>query len=288
MRLGGHLFYVDSIEELEPLCEKLDCYGLSTIPAISRLDERSDDECARFAEAAARLDIVIGETGVWDNLMTADKELQSARIEEVRRNLKKAEAVGCRCLVTLVGTRDPSDHSLAPHPYMYTDECKAEFRDVVLRILDGIDLEKTGFGIEPWHNTFFYQPEEIREFVDSVGHPRFGLHLDQMNMVNQESFFSTGPLMERTFELLSDRVFSVHLKDIRCDPSHMFLKWDEVFIGDGVMDYDTYLKKLATLPEDTPCFCEHIELESEYALNFSRLHYYAEKAGVAFRRRRAV
>jgi hypothetical protein len=41
----------------------------------------------------------------------------------------------------------------------------------------------------------------------------------------------------------------------------MFLKWDEVRIGEGVMDYDTYLRRVATLPADTPCFCEHLSCE---------------------------
>ncbi len=104
-------------------------------------------------------------------------------------------------------------------------------------------------------------------------------------MVNQNYFNRTGELINKTFDLLSDKVLSVHLKDIRCDFDHMFLKWDEVFIGDGVMDYETYLKRLSGLPEDTPCFCEHLELETEYALNFSRLHYIAEKVGVSFKRR---
>ena len=65
----------------------------------------------------------------------------------------------------------------------------------------------------------------------------------------------------------------------------MFLKWDEVLIGEGVIDYATYLRRVAELPEDTPCFCEHIELETEHALNFARLHYRANKAGVRFKRR---
>ena len=70
-----------------------------------------------------------------------------------------------------------------------------------------------------------------------------------------------------------------------CDHDHMFYKLDEVNIGDGVMDYDTFLKRIAELPEDTPCYCEHMDLEAEYALNFSRLHYLADKAGVSFKRR---
>ena len=284
MRLGG-LFAAQDFLELEPLCEKLDAYGLSAISAPRQLAEWSIEKCAKFGEDARDLNLVVGEVGMWNNLMTESKDVQSQRIEIVRTLLNKADAMGCRAVVTLVGTKDLSDQSLAPHPYMYTEACKAEFYEIVHRILDGLELKTTRYIIEPWHNTFFYQPEVIREFIDRVGHPRFGLHLDQMNMVNQDYFYNTTELINKTFDLLSDKVVSVHLKDIRCDPRHMFLKWDEVYIGDGVMDYETYLKRLAELPVDTPCFCEHLPEERDYALNFARLHHRAAKASVRFLRR---
>ena len=284
MRLGGY-FRAESIEALEPLCEKLDVYGLSAIPAPARLADMPEDECTTFGQRARELGLVVGEAGMWENLMTDDAEVQNLRIERVRRLLRKAEATGCHCVVTLVGSKDPSDRALAPHAYMYTEACKSEFREVVLRILDGLELKAARYVIEPWHSSFFYQPTEIRAFIDSVGHPAFGLHLDQMNMVSQRTYYRTTELIHETLDLLADKVASVHLKDVRCDPGHMFLKWDEVHIGDGVMDYHTYLTRLAELPPDTPCFCEHLPAEADYALNFSRLHHLASKAGVQFLRR---
>ncbi len=280
MRLGGY-FGAGSIEELDALCDKLDAHGLSAIGAPG-MDDWTDDQCAAFGEKARSLGLVVGEGGVWVNLMTIDCDARAERIEMVRKALVKAEAAGCHCVVTLVGTRDPSDHSLAMHAYMKTAEAKAEFREVVLKILDGLDLKTTRYVIEPWHNTFFYQPEDIAEFFDAVDHPSFGLHLDQMNMVSQENFFNTTALINKTFDLLADKVASVHLKDIAEDFTHMFLKWDEVYIGDGVMDYDTYLKRLAQLPPDTPCYCEHMAEQRDYALCFARLHHLAGKAGVKF------
>ena len=280
MRLGG-FFGANSIEELGPLCDRLDIHGLSAISAPWG-NEWTNDQCAAFGEAARSKGMVVGESGVWVNLMTADCDARAERIGMVRDALVKAEAMGCHCVVTLVGTRDPADHSLAMHAYMKTAEAKAEFREVVLKILDGLDLKTTRYVIEPWHNTFFYKPEDIREFIDAVDHPAFGLHLDQMNMVSQADFFNTTELINKTFDLLADKVASVHLKDIREDFTHMFLKWDEVYIGDGVMDYDTYLTRLAQLPADTPCYCEHMAEERDYALCFARLHHLAGKAGVKF------
>jgi hypothetical protein len=69
----------------------------------------------------------------------------------------------------------------------------------------------------------------------------------------------------------------------------MFLKWDEVRIGEGVMDYNTYLKRLAKLPVDTPCFCEHFSsCEADYIASFVTLHKLAAKTGVGFFRRPAA
>ncbi len=282
MRLGASLFKAENIKELDELTETLDRYGLSAIPAPGGLESMSDDDCSAFGERAAQLDAVIGEAGMWQNMMTTDEELQLQRIGIVRRMLQKADRMGCLSVVTTVGTADPSDNHLAPHADNYTSDFKSRFREAVLRILDGLDLKTTRYIIEPWHNNFFYQPEEIREFIESVDHPSLGLHLDQMNMVDQRSFFNTTDLIDRTFDLLAVWIVSVHLKDVRCDYPHMFLKWDEVYIGDGVMDYDTYLKELSDLPADTPCYCEHLAEERDYALNIARVKHFAKKAGVQF------
>lgn len=287
MRLGGHIFSAQTVAELDPLCEALDNYGLSAIAAPGKIADMTDEDAAAFGEKARTLDIVVGEAGFWRNLMIGDPDERTARVERVRTALRKADLMQCSCVVTLVGTRDPSDHPIAPHPYMFTDECRAEFREIVLRILDDLELKTVKYVIEPWHNTFFYKPEAIRAFIDDIGHPRFGLHLDQMNMVSREDFYDTTGLIERTFELLADDVAAVHLKDIRCDYEHMFLKWDETLIGDGVMDYRTYLQHLAQLNPDMPCFCEHLRKEEDYATNFSRLQALCAELGLSFKRRGA-
>lgn len=282
MRLGGFVC-AGTRADLPGICDALDRYGLSAISAPWGFEETmSDEECIAYGETARTLGMVVGEAGMWMNLLTPNSDLQDNRIAQTRAMLRKADLMGCHCIVSLVGTKDPSDAALAPHPYNYSSACRTEFREVVLRILDGLELKTVRYAIEPWHNTFFYQPEDIRAFIDDIDHPSFGLHLDQMNMVNQQNFYDTTTLINSTFDLLADKVVSVHLKDIRCDYNHMFLKWDEVTIGTGVMDYQTYLTRLAALPADTPCYCEHMAEERDYAMNFARLHHLSALAGVHF------
>ena len=284
MRLGGW-FGANTLEELDGLCDRLDEHGLSAIHAPPQALEWSNQQCAEFGEHARELGIVIGEWGVWDNPMSEDAAYRDNLIDVLRRTLQKADAMGVGCVVTLVGHRNPSNHSDSPHGWMYSEQCRSEFRQIVLKILDGLDLKTARLAIEPWWNSFFYRPDSIREFIDSVDHARFGVHLDQMNMVDQQTYFKTTELIHQTFDLLADRAWSVHLKDVHWDPGFMFIKMDEVLVGDGVMDYDTLLKRLAKLPEDQPCYCEHLKSEEAYIENFKRVHERAEKAGVRFKRR---
>lgn len=281
MRLGGW-YSAERAEDLGALCERLDAHGLSAIPAPNRIAEMSDDECVAFGEAAQALGLVVGETGMWENLMTADPERRAERIERVRTLLRKAEVMGCSCVISLVGSGHPSDSMLAPDGAMLTLEGQHAFREVALRIVDGLDLERTCYAIEPWRTSFFYHPEDIAAFLDDVAHPRVRLHLDLVNMVGRRDYFDAAGLAERTFALLSDKISAAHLKDLRWDHEHMQIRWDEVLIGDGVMDHDAYLSGLAGLDPDLPCFCEHLATEAEYAESFARLHRIAERIGARF------
>ena len=290
MRLGAAdgMFAAERIDDLEPRCERLDTYGLSAIVA-PRLGEMTDRECEAYGAQARSLGLTIGEAFYFANMMARDPEQRSEHIDHVRSLLAKAERMGCRSVITLVGTNHPSDNPTQPHPTdpsMYSDRAKGEFREIVLRILDRLDLPNVKYIVEPWNNTFFYQPEDIRAFIDTVDHPMFGVHLDQMNMVSQRDYYQTTALINRTFDLLADKVFSVHLKDI-CftrGPGD-FMTFKEVRIGEGAMDYETYLRRLSELPGDTPCYCEHLSHEGDYAVNFARLHHLAARVGVKFLRR---
>jgi sugar phosphate isomerase/epimerase len=109
--------------------------------------------------------------------------------------------------------------------------------------------------------------------------------MDQMNMVSQETFFDTTALIRKTFRLLAEYVGSVHIKDLACDHRHMFLKYDEVALGDGVMDLSSYLKAIETLGPEMTCYLEHMAEERDYAMCAARLHAMAEQEGLRFLRR---
>jgi sugar phosphate isomerase/epimerase len=282
VRLGGYV-RPQSLAELEASVDKLDTYGLSTIVAPRAINDMTDDEAAEYGEKARDLGVVVGEAIPNVNLLTLDMDARNERIEYCRTMLRKCELMHCHGIVILVGSPDPSDYHAAPHPYLFTDECRAEWREVVLRIVDGLDdLKHAKVLIEPWNHSFFYRPGPIREWMDDLGHPNVLVHLDQMNMIDQDHIFRTTEYINETFDLLGPYVGGVHFKDVAWDPHHMFLKFDEVLIGDGVMDYHTYVRRVSELDGDVACFCEHLPEERDFAFNFAQLHKVAADLGVSF------
>jgi sugar phosphate isomerase/epimerase len=284
MRLGGTGDAVRAADAdgLATLVPKLDAYGLSAVAAPRGLARMTDDDAAVFGSLARSLGLVVGEVAYLGNLMTDDAEARAERVADLRTLLRKSDLAGCGGVVLLVGTKDPSDRLGAPHPYMFTRACEDEFASVLDAALDGLELSTSRILVEPWPTTFFYRPERIDGFLARLDDPRVVLHLDLANMIEPQRYFDTTALIDEVFDRLSPAIGSVHLKDVLWDPDFMLLKLDEVLVGDGIVDYPSFLQRLATLDDDLPCFCEHLRSEAEYAENFERLHRLAADLGLAF------
>ena len=119
----------ESIHDFDDIIPQLDRYGLSVIGTPRGIEDWLPTDCVAFGERARELGIVVGEGSFGGNLRSADRQLVNQRIEALRRALQNADLVQSRTHHILVGTKDSSDFALAPHPYMYTDECKAELRE---------------------------------------------------------------------------------------------------------------------------------------------------------------
>lgn len=285
MRLGGVAVGPQTIDEIEPFCEKADNYGISAIVAPKLIGDMSSDEAFKFGEAARKAGIVIGETGFWENLITVDQDLREDRLRRLRRVMRNADAMGCRSVAILAGTRDLSDKAFAAHPYMFTDDCRQELRGVIEAALEGYDSATTRLGLEPYAHSFFYDPKSAREFIDLVGNPAFGIHLDLANMIEPGNFFKSGELVRTAFSLLKPHIVSVHLKDLIWPVSPLGLRWEETNLGEGAIDFGTYFDHVSALDDDMTCFCEHFQSEEAYAENFARAHALAGRSGHVFLKR---
>jgi len=281
-------FNAASTDELDKIVPELDKHGLSAICAPDAIYEWSDEACAEYGEKARSLGLVVGEVGMWENLMHVDASVRSANIERMRKVLQKADVLGCKNAVSLAGSRHPEGGTMLPHPENFTQAYKDQLREVVLRILDGLDLKNTRYLLETWPNTFFYEPEEMKAFAESVDHPALGLHMDPCNFHHHQWVYRSTERLEQVFDEIGHLCHSVHLKDMFWDGSHYqwLMHFDECKIGEGSLDYATLLRLIdEKMPKDMTCYCEHLDTKEDYIHNFKQLHAIAEANGLSFAKR---
>ncbi|MCX6923784.1 MAG: hypothetical protein NT154_11335 [Verrucomicrobia bacterium] len=112
--------------------------------------------------------------------------------------------------------------------------------------------------------------------------PAFGVHLDPCNLVNSpEKFYHNTALLNECFDKLGRWIVSCHAKDLTWDVE-MNVHFREVAPGRGSLDYATYLKRLAALPQNPPLMIEHLGTAEEYTGARDHIFEVGHKAGLSF------
>ena len=284
MRFGLNWAPIRNQQELEAALPLIDELGLAATAAPAEMNRWPLHECAAYGDMVRSYGLIIGEVGYWQNLLVDDEAARSHRIDEVRSLLQKADAMGAGCVVTLVGSFD-SKHALAPHAENWSDRARERAAENCHRILDGLDLQRTCYALEPWCNGFYHEAEAVAGFLEKIDHPRLALHLDVMNMHSVNTYYQSTQVIEQAFDLLGKWAVSVHAKDLRWDPTYMFLRMDEVMPGEGILDYDLFLRRVDSLSPDIPVYTEHWHTDEQYMEAIGRLHALAASAGIRARSR---
>ncbi len=115
--------------------------------------------------------------------------------------------------------------------------------------------------------------------IEAIDRPAFAAHVDPVNLImTPRVYFDNGALIRECFDKLGGHIVSCHAKDIRLH-HQAALHFDEVMIGDGVLDYPAYLHAAARA--GVPLMLEHLD-GAEYAVARDRLVAIGREAGVGF------
>ena len=116
----------------------------------------------------------------------------------------------------------------------------------------GMDL-----GFHPGNRGPLDRPEQLRKLVDDVASPRVKVILDPVNMTDHRNVYDSTGFINYLFDLLGPDMVAAHAKDVRFDDTHLITKIDEVPLGTGRMDYETYLRRFSELDEELVFCIEH-------------------------------
>jgi sugar phosphate isomerase/epimerase len=277
MRLGGPIFRkVNRIEKEIALHRKLG-FGAAYCKYIEDPYQKQEYKMA-YAEA----NIVLAEFGAYClNILDTDQALRQKNIDEICRRLEYADEMGVRCCVIHGGSVETGDWGNA-NPLNMSEKSYAETVTIVQGIIDRVKPETTKLVMETESYLLPDSPEIYARLIEAIDRPGFAVHFDPVNIISSPwRFYNNAQFLKRCFALLGPRIVSCHAKDLNMPPKHATVQIDETFIGDGVLDYDTYLKEINKLTPPPTIMIEHLN-ESQLIKGLKFIFKKAEENGISF------
>lgn len=260
VRIGAPTFFSEADPDAWAKNAREQRYRAVYAPNVALSDT---DRIKAFRHAAEQHDLVIAEVGRWCNMMDADPEKRKANIATVTAGLALAEELNARCCVDIAGTFD-TESWFGPHPKNTSEDFFDLAVENARKIIDAVNPKRTVFAYETMGWAFPDSPESYLRLFRAIDRKGFGVHLDTCNMINSpDRFWNNTHLINEAFDLLGQWIVSAHAKDLRWQ-LEMNIHFVECPLGEGVLDYVTLLKRMATLPNDAPLMVEHMKDQAEY------------------------
>ena len=277
MRLGGSVMkpYANPSEWLAHVKE----LGYSCV--IFPVDSSAPRQVWRdYAQCCRDNDLLIGEVGVWRNVMDRDPARREANIAYAIRQLEMAEEVGANCCVNISGS--PGDLWDGYHPTLDTPGVYEDILLTTRRIIDAVQPKKTCYSLEPMPWMAPESPEQYLQLLRDMRRPgAFRVHLDYCNMINSiDRYRHASEFITHCFKLLGGQVASIHAKDAAITDGYLPVCIGEVPPGEGSIDLSLVMKLADRLGKDTPVFVEHLDDHAAYMKAVAVMRAAAEKAGV--------
>jgi len=277
MRLGGPIFQkVNSFEEEVALHQKLG-FGAAYCKYIEDPSKRET-----YKEVYAEANIVLAEFGAYCiNILDTEKAVRQKNIDEICRRLEYADEMGALCCVIHGGSVETGGWGDA-NPLNMSEKNFAETVAIVQGILDRVKPGKTKLVMETESYLLPDCPEIYARLIEAIDRPGFAVHLDPVNIIaSPRRYYFNAQFIKRCFAILGPWIVSCHAKDLNMPPKHATVKIDETFIGDGVLDYDTYLREIDKLSPPPTLMIEHLN-ESQLVKGLRFIFKKAEEVGIVF------
>ncbi len=278
VRLGGPSHAsTDDPEELALAHTRLG-YTAAYCPSIPL---NATERLRATEQAFAKHGVAIAEVGRWVNMLDADSVKRAANLKTVTEGLALADEVGALTCVDIAGSFSATEW-FGPHP----DNLSQRFFDAAVenarKLIDAVKPRRAKFSYEMMGWALPDSADTALRLLKAVDRKAFAIHLDPCNLVNcPERFYRNTDLLNECFDKLGQWIVSCHAKDLVWDVE-MNIHFREVRPGAGVMDYTTWLKRLAGLPQKPPLMLEHLPNAEEYAKGRDHIMAVGKRAGLSW------
>ena len=231
-----------------------------------------------FQSAGLTLGQTVGEYG--GGLVSDDEPTRRTAVEALKRMATLTRKLGGTNTYLRPGSMNPRGGWL-PHPDNRTDavfdRLVASAREASRAAADeGVTLAVEGGVVCP-----LFSATRTREFFDAVGSPAMKFNMDPVNYIGDlERAYDSTSLLNDLFDQLGHVTIAAHAKDFTVVEG-LLPHFEEVVIGKGLLDQETFLRRMGSASPDAHVLIEHLPDELVPAAR-DGLNAAAARAGIAW------
>jgi sugar phosphate isomerase/epimerase len=231
-------------------------------------------------ERARALGLEVLGLNAYANLVHPVPATRRWNVQAVRAVMTFAAELGVPWVNTMAGTRDPALAFWAYHPDNFGEPT---WRDLVGGVQELLAGTPSGvrLTLEPYMLTPLSTTAALRRVLDDVAHPRLGVALDPVNLIEPREYHDSAGAIDRMFAALGDRIVSVQAKDHFMHRLKATVQIDERVPGDGELPYPALLRAMAQLEPAPQLVIEHLRDDDQIVAARDFIRRTAAEAGVA-------
>jgi sugar phosphate isomerase/epimerase len=238
------------------------------------------DRIAEIRRAFEAADVQLAEVQCWNNLLDPDPEARRLNRQAVVEALAVADELGALFAINTVGSYAPQSLN-HHHPDNFSNDAFDAAVELARYFIDTVRPKTAKFTFEVLAMHVVDGPEVIENLVRAVDRNSFGVHLDLVNLVSSpRRYWQNAELARECVHRFGQHIIGAHAKDVIMEDNCDTVRIAETRPGTGALDYGTYVKCLADLPQPISFMMEHLTSEQEYDTAAEYIRRSAHDVGV--------
>lgn len=273
MRFGvsGGLFphHVDEFQE--PMAARVREMGFTGI--FTRFDRddpfaTTDAQCHRVREILRDYGLTMVQAiGHRPPLIHPDEAVRREAVKTLRAAIRIAAALGslsCHTgpgsLAQIGATASDWGGAWDPHGDNWDPVCREQLVKSLKEVAPAAEDAGVVVGMEGHVLVTLNSAEMMRSVLDEVGSPAIRCDLDPVNWLTLDTVFRNGPAIDQMVSILGPHIFNAHAKDVVVE-KRLAIHIDERPAGQGILDYDTFMRHMEALGPERFLVLEHASVE---------------------------
>ena len=211
----------------------LACAGLPPLP-----EAIAPSLAIRIREASMSRGIEIVAVSGTYNMIHPDPQVQQTGLRRLRTLAAACQSLGTSVITICTGTRDPAD-MWHWHPENASSQTWSDLLRAMEAALHIAEEEQVTLAFEPERANVVSTAAHGHALLVAMQSPRLKVVIDPANLIVPGDERQMSQVLDEVFDLLGEHIVIAHAKDRGADDTFRAA-------GEGILDYDHYLRLLQT------------------------------------------